>query len=344
MNAKSGCGFRRINTDRFKLLRIIIFSLVLLLSQVLFAGTRSIPVICPLPLAETEALIVRWLVDSGFTVMQTAVEAGGVRLDAVKGVTNHLRPLLNQGGELKGSESWRIIIRPYSPLASALTAEYTLNGRPDRDKIKELQNLIDDYSGRLYPAKKGPDQDIPEVIISRNRYVVCIRAVINNKPVQFSGFIVGRDGLIISTAHDLAGGREVTVILNNGKELKGRLVKRDPGRDLSLIDTGARLDSSISLASARNILEVGERVYSVGCPYNHRGRIVSGIINGPPGRVNNHPLWQVDMKTLPGGSGSPVFDAHGNLVGVVKGRYRGTESRGFFITMETLIEFLKDLP
>ncbi len=328
MNAKSGgCKFIRINTSRLTALRIVIFSLILLSSQALFAGIRTVPIICPLPFAETGALIARWLVDSGFTVVQTTVESGGVRLDAVK-----------------GSEGWRIIIRPYSPLASALTAEYTLNGRPVPDKMGELRNLIDDYSERLYPAKKGANKDIPEVIISRNRYVVCIRALINNKLVQFSGFIVGKDGLIISTAHDLAGGREVTVILNSGKELKGRLVKRDPARDLSLIDTGARLDSSISLISARNILEVGERVYSVGCPYNHRGRIATGIINGPPGRVNNYPLWQVDMETLPGGSGSPVFDAHGNLVGVVKGRYRGTESRGFFITMETLIEFLKDIP
>jgi len=283
--------------------------------------------ISPLPVAETRVLLARWLADSGFTVRQTASDAGGVRLDAVR-VT----------------ERWRIIISPYSPLASALYAEYSLNGLPREDKIRELQGVIDSYTKGRYPARQGGGSGIPEVIMSRTANVVCIRAAINNRPIQFSGFIVGKEGLVISTAHDLAGVREVTVVLDTGKELKGYIVKRDTGRDLSLIDTRARLDSSISLASARNILNEGERVYSVGCPYNHRGRIVPGIVSGPLRRVNNHPLWQVDMETLPGGSGSPVFDAQGNLVGIVKGRYRGTESRGFFITMETLIEFLKELP
>ncbi len=306
---------------------IVIFSLALLSSQPIPAGARSGALISPLPVEETRSLLAGWLAESGFTVRQTAADAGGVKLDAVR-----------------GTERWRIIISPYSPLASALHAEYTLNGLPGADKTGELQDVIDSYAAGHSPAKRGGGQGIPRVIVSRSADVVCIRAAVNSRHVQFSGFIVGKEGLIVSTAHDLAGVREVTVITDAGRELKGYIVKRDAGRDLSLIDTGAGLDSSISLASARNVLSAGETVYSVGCPYNHRGRIVTGIISGPLRRVNGHPLWQVDMETLPGGSGSPVFDAQGNLVGIVKGRYRGTESRGFFIAMETLIEFLKESP
>ncbi|GEM_PF-356854 len=316
----------RIDTGGFIRLLIVIFFLALLASRPVSAGVQAAPLISPLPVAETSLLLARWLAGSGFTVRQTASEAGGVRLDAVR-----------------GAERWRIIINPRSPLASALYAEHILNGLPVEDKNMDLRDVIDNYVKGRYPAGKGREGDIPEVVMSRTANVVCIRAAINNRAIQFSGFIVGKEGLVISTAHDLAGVREVVVVLDTGRELKGRLVKRDAGRDLSLIDTGTRLDSSISLAGARNVLNEGETVYSVGCPYNHRGRIVPGTVSGPLRRVNNHPLWQVDMETLPGGSGSPVFDAQGNLVGIVKGRYRGTESRGFFITMETLIGFLKDL-
>jgi serine protease Do len=48
------------------------------------------------------------------------------------------------------------------------------------------------------------------------------------------------------------------------------------------------------------------------------------------------------MKIYPGSSGSPVFDVQGNLVAVVKGRYRGSESIGFLIALETLLDFIRE--
>jgi serine protease Do len=48
------------------------------------------------------------------------------------------------------------------------------------------------------------------------------------------------------------------------------------------------------------------------------------------------------METLPGSSGGPVFDGDGRLVGVVKGRYRGTESKGFVIPARTIVDFLEE--
>jgi serine protease Do len=49
------------------------------------------------------------------------------------------------------------------------------------------------------------------------------------------------------------------------------------------------------------------------------------------------------MEIYPGSSGSPVFDGEGNLVAVVKGRHRGTDSVGFLIPFETIVEFAKDM-
>jgi serine protease Do len=86
---------------------------------------------------------------------------------------------------------------------------------------------------------------------------------------------------------------------------------------------------------------MGERVFSVGCPVNLFGTVFPGIINGPPRRVKEQTYWQVNMEIHPGSSGSPVFDVQGNLVGIVKGRYRGTNSIGFLIPLETIITFVK---
>jgi serine protease Do len=54
------------------------------------------------------------------------------------------------------------------------------------------------------------------------------------------------------------------------------------------------------------------------------------------------PFWQVNMDIYPGSSGSPVFDGQGRLIGMVKGRYRGTSSIGFVIPLETIISFVQE--
>ena len=55
-------------------------------------------------------------------------------------------------------------------------------------------------------------------------------------------------------------------------------------------------------------------------------------------------LWQVNMRIHPGSSGSPVFDLEGNLVAMVKGRYRGAETVGFLIPFASLMEFIGNTP
>jgi serine protease Do len=283
-----------------------------------YISAGDAPAYSPLPAAEAETVITRWLMDAGYETTRTRSEAGRAEINAIK-----------------GSERWSIVVKSYSPLASYITAGYTIDGRPDPDKIRQLHKFIDTLKGSV-------SGEVPGAVINLKDYTVCIRAGGNEEHIQFSGFIVGKEGLIVSIAHDLDTVREVVVILNTGEKMKGRVIRMDFDRDLSLIDITERISSPISLAHARNLPEPGETVYSIGCAGNTQSSLHTGIINGPPVLVNSMPLRQVDMETPHGTSGGPVFDTHGNLIGIVKGRYRGTNSRGFLITVETLIEFLKE--
>jgi serine protease Do len=282
------------------------------------ALTGPVPLVCPLPIIETKTVIERWLMDSGFKTDALSREPGYFEINA-----------------LKGKEVWRIMLKPYSPLASSVTAEYTFDGLPESNKIRELQLLIDNYRDTF-------SEVIPAAVLLHRQYIVCINAGTKEESIHFSGFMVGKDGLVIATAHDLDSVRDVTLSLSNGDEVTGSVSKIDVLRDLILIDINRKIHSSISLTRARNLLEMGETVYSMSCSDRYQSSIHSGIIDGPLGQVNNMPLWQVEMQTLHGASGGPVFDSQGNLVGIVKGRYRGTNLRGFLITMETLTEFLRD--
>jgi serine protease Do len=248
--------------------------------------------------------------------------------------------------------SLRFILTPRSALATQVQASGTAGGRAGELFLAEiLGSAVGGSHGPKEPGEapsgamspEGPrNQAVPNPVLARIESVVCITAVLEERTVQFSGFVVDRDGLILCTAHDLRNIRAMTVGFYDGSRLKGRIVKMDRQRDLALLQVPVRLDASIPLTGGRNLVGMGERLYTVGCPENLNGTVSSGFVNGPPRRVRGLPLWQVDMEILPGSSGSPVFDVGGNLVGVVKGRLRGTDSVGFLTPVETIIDFLKE--
>jgi len=301
-----------------------ILSFFFLLSSTLPGHTGTHGRSCPLPLVEVEKVLVQWLSDSGFKV--TRRDLGGFRV---------------QLEGKKENEIWELTLTPQSPLASLIEPRYTSGGRTVSERMEGLWSYLEGYLKDEEKERKSLLSEFPAKLKPHTDSIVCIKVNVKGEEIQFTGFIVDRKGLILSTGHDLKGVREVTIILANGQEQKGRLMKIDLHRDLSLIDTPSRLNSSISLAGGRTLLPDGERVYSIGCPGNHR-KFLSGTIDGPLRRVNHLPLWQVAMEILPGSSGSPVFDGEGNLVAVVKGRYRGTLSTGFLIPLTTILEFLKE--
>jgi len=298
---------------------------VVLIGAPLFAETEGSMKLYPLPITELEGIIFNWLTHSGFEVRRTYLKMGQVQLNAVR-----------------ANENWQILLRPRSPLATEVQARYSVGEQPDEARLQKLWGYISGYTKGPSVEKWDAYQGIPTSVLSQIESVVCIRAKAKNEDIQLSGFIVDQDGLIICTAHDLKRVREIRVVLYDGREFKGHLVKTDTRRDLALIDINLKITAYVSLAEGRNLLGMGERLYSVGCPVNLGGTVHSGVISGPPRLVNDLPLWQVNMQIQPGSSGSPVFDAQGNLVAVVKGRYRGTESVGFLIPFETIMEFVKE--
>ena len=277
----------------------------------------------PLPMVEAEQILSRWLTESGFKIFRNPVGGGQVRITASK-----------------GSERWEALLKPSSPLASFLSVRYTMDGQPDRTKAEALWAFIENYL-RSPSSEADLSQEVPAPVLSRQGSLVCIKAKMGENPIQFSGFIINKEGLVISTAHDLQGVQEIMVLYNR-HPFQGHLVKLDLERDLSLIRTPLSLNPSIPLTKARDLLKDGEKVYAMGCLSNQHQEVYSGMIDGPLRQVNHLPLWQVKMGILPGSSGSPVFDARGDFVGVVKGRYRGSDSIGFLIPARTVLEFLKE--
>lgn len=285
----------------------------------------------PLPAAEMEARIKAGLEQRGFVVLKSPLAMGMTALKAQK-----------------GEETLRFILAPRSALATQVQASGAAGGRTGEAYLRDIMGrqrlpATEGFADRGPAASDGSSNlAIPNPILARIESVVCVTAVLKERTVQFSGFVVDKSGLILCTAHDLKQIQAMNAVFYDGGRMEARIVRMDPRRDLVLLQVPARLDAYIPLTGGRNLVGMGERLFTVGCPENLNGTVYSGFVNGPPRRVKDLPLWQVNMEVLPGSSGSPVFDVEGNLIGMVKGRLRGTDSVGFLIPVETMIAFLKE--
>ncbi len=279
--------------------------------------------IYPLPIAELQRVLSRWLVDSGCTAHVTGLPDGAVRLSASR-----------------NGERWLIVAQPQSPLYSTFDAQCLAEGRPDTRKVEALRAFMDDYVAKYAPVQEKRGGEIPAHLF-RVDSVVCLSAVSGNSSIQFSGFVADQSGLILSTAHDLDQVTDIGVMTSDGRKRPGRVIRKDRKQDLVLIRTAERFSSALSVSDGRIRLKKGERIYVLTCAEGER-KILTGLVSGPVTLQGNLLLWQVEMDTPRGSSGSPVFDRDGKLLGIIKGRYRGNSSIGFLIPLETVAAFLHE--
>lgn len=301
-----------------------VFWMMILLATVgVFSATADECERCvyPLPITETRDVLAAWLENTGFRIRRANLPAGGVELDAVD-----------------AAFACRVLLTPQTVLATEVQVRCSGEPRRGRDFTRQLKAYLSDYVRNV----NAREHRIPAAVSEQARAVVCIQARTAESATQYTGFVVDGRGLILSTTHEIQDFRDITVTRSDGLTAKGEVVRYDPHRDLALIRTDPAFDVAIRLAEGREYLEMGERVYSVGCPENQNGTMFAGIVSGLPRRVDDLAFWQVDLQVYPGSSGSPVFDEQGRLVGVVKGRYRGTLSIGFLIPVPTILAFLTD--
>ena len=285
----------------------------------------------PAPLKTVQQAVTIWLQGTGFRVRTLYSNSQRTDLRAEK-----------------ETGRWQIVIRPQSALACHVTADWTGFDGMTRDDASAVDSYEQLWAGILkYIQSPNLAQDnctpiIPEKVHTHIKSVVCIHITTGGNQKQVSGFFINaREGLVISTAHDLMEFQEITVGLSDGRDISGQVVQLDPNVDLALIRVKSISPTGIFLTQSRNLLSLGDQLYTIGCPTNHGGMVTPGIVNGPPRRAAGQLLWQVKMKILPGNSGSPVFDEQGRLVAVVKGRHRVKKSVGFLIPVETVIDFIR---
>lgn len=164
-----------------------------------------------------------------------------------------------------------------------------------------------------------------------------------------SGVIISEDGYILTCAHVVSGATSVKVQLDNGDTYDATIVGSDSTSDIAVIKIEATGLTPAVIGNS-DALAVGEVVVAVGNPLGTLSNSVTdGIISALNREVtvedNNMTLLQTDASISPGNSGGGLFNANGELIGVVnaKSSYSEAEGIGFAIPINSAMEIAQQL-
>ena len=143
-----------------------------------------------------------------------------------------------------------------------------------------------------------------------------------------SGFIVSEDGLILSNSHVVGDSKNVSVILNNGLEVAGQVVRVNKIRDVALIKTALRIRNflPIRMKEVRPL----DNVIVIGSPLSEilKSTITAGIVSAlRKDERTGLTLIQSDAAISPGNSGGPLLDDTGNVIGISVASHTGISSQ-----------------
>jgi len=168
-----------------------------------------------------------------------------------------------------------------------------------------------------------------------------------------SGFIISKEGIIVTNNHVIEGADEITVIMSNQKEFKAELLGRDPKADLAVlkIDPGTTKLTAVEWGDSESI-RVGDWSIAIGNPLGLGGTVTAGIISAISRDLRGSSPYvkflQTDASINRGNSGGPLFNIEGKVIGIntaIISQTGGSIGLGFAIpsnSAKKIVQQLKD--
>jgi S1-C subfamily serine protease len=250
-------------------------------------------------------------------------------------------------------------------LIAAAFYVYT-SSRSDHPKFA-TKNPWPGNSGKLELTEAaGPNDLDTEEQVNISVYKKALPAVVNIKsrvvgynffygPVpeegQGTGFILDKEGHILTNFHVIANAQKVEVTLYNRKTVPAKVIGTDRHHDLAIIQIDLPNLTPVTLGDSRNI-QVGQKVFAIGNPFGLNGTMTRGIVSsirsvrGPSGDSIDEAI-QTDAAINPGNSGGPLLNSRGEVIGINSMIFTGGVEQsagiGFAIPINTAKAILNDL-
>ena len=253
-------------------------------------------------------------------------------------------------GMTLGAYGWWSSIHPaQAAVSSSPPIIQAVGGLPDFSAIVQaygpaVVNITSTAEGRhemASPFGIGPDDPMYEFF---RRFGMPMMPRDEGPHVsQGSGFVVSPDGYILTNAHVVDGAKEVTVKLTDKREFQAKVVGTDKPSDVAVLKISAKSLPVVRIGNP-GAANVGEWVLAIGSPFGFENSVTAGIVSAKARSLpdeNYVPFIQTDVAVNPGNSGGPLFNMHGEVIGInsqIYSRSGGYQGLSFAIPIDVAMK------
>lgn len=164
-----------------------------------------------------------------------------------------------------------------------------------------------------------------------------------------SGFVIDRDGTILTNYHVVDGAQKIVVKISDGRSFDAKVLGKDQKTDIAIIKINTGQDLPAATLGDSDRLEVGEWVMAIGNPFGLDHTVTSGIVSAKGRHIGAGPyedFIQTDASINPGNSGGPLINLRGEVVGIntaIFSQSGGNIGIGFAIPTNLVKELLPNL-
>src|SRR3954464_1916416 len=164
-----------------------------------------------------------------------------------------------------------------------------------------------------------------------------------------SGFIIDRNGIVVTNAHVVEGASRVTVTLLDGREIVADLLGSDRDADIAVLKVKASNLPAIPLGRSSDLM-IGETVIAIGNPFGLSNTVTTGVLSAVGRTVPSErgerlftDFLQTDASINPGNSGGPLVNIQGDVIGINSAIISGATGIGFAIPADRAHRVVDDL-
>ena len=221
-----------------------------------------------------------------------------------------------------------------------------------------LAPIVSDASARVGLVEDGSVAAVyervnPAVVNITATIVAATRYYSYQQQGTGSGFVIDREGNILTNYHVVKGASRLEVTLWDGTKATATVVGSDPGNDLAVIKVNLSAERlTVAEPGDSSALRVGELAIAIGNPFGLTGTVTTGVISAKgrsypaeSGRLIRDML-QTDAAVNPGNSGGPLLNSKGEVVGInsaIESPVQGSVGIGFAVPINTAKQYLPQM-
>jgi serine protease Do len=230
----------------------------------------------------------------------------------------------------KGLPSFSELVKEVKPSVVNISTTTVFKGPDVQERFSGQQNPFKDFFGNDFFEKFFGDMPRKEF----------------KQRSLGSGFIIDRDGYILTNNHVVEKAVSIKVKLSDEKEYDAKVIGKDAKTDIALIKIDAKHDLPVAAFGDSNSLEVGDWVIAIGNPFGLEQTVTAGIVSAKGRVIGAGPyddFIQTDASINPGNSGGPLFNLKGEVVGINTAIVSGGQGIGFATPINVAKEMLSQL-